>query len=235
MRDHEILVGRAFSAQFGVKVEASRGNAPILNDGVHDESCFPHVGHELISIPSDLGIPGVGIYVAENTENPRGFDFMVATMARKGGLQRAQTGKRGHVRTSSFRVLTCGLPQLFLESILHQEGHCRCSVPIILVFCGLLGLWLNQQSALKADSLLVFSSQPEEYRGMVQLSLHVRVEKSLVAFASTPEDEVLAVELLSNLHGLLHLSSRIHVGVNSGAGSSPAQVLRMLEQLSRAP
>ena len=61
----------------------------------------------------------------------------------------------------------------------------------------------------------------KQFGEVIQLTFHVGVVKRLVTFATTPEDVILATEILGDFHRLLHLSCSIckHFGVASRRGA----------------
>lgn len=90
-------------------------------------------------------------------------------------------------RVRAVCVYVCGL---YSHLISNLQTFFPTSLPltiVILVLHGLLGLGLNEQLASEANLLLVLHHHLEEGAHVIQLSLQVCVQQSLVALTASPE------------------------------------------------
>lgn len=89
------------------------------------------------------------------------------------------------------------------------------------MFGWLFWLWLEQKLSREADFFFVVDAHPQESGHVIELFAHVRVEQSLIAFASTPENEILATKSLCYFDHFFYLSGRVrkamHVRIRGGA------------------
>ena len=65
---------------------------------------------------------------------------------------------------------------LIFETKLLQKPKDRGSIEIVLVNCGLLRLWLNQNLPLKSNLVLVLNHQSQEAPQLSQLLLHISIQ-----------------------------------------------------------
>ena len=116
-----------------------------------------------------------------------------------------------------------------------QEVQARGGVGIVLVLGRFLGLGLDVEGAAEADLLLVIDGHVEEAAEVVELALHVGVEKRRIAFAAAPERVAGPAQLVGDFHGLLDLGGGEGEDVEVGAGGRPVHVAGVGEEVGRAP
>lgn len=103
------------------------------------------------------------------------------------------------------------------------------------MFRGLLRLGLDQDRPLETDLVLVLHHQVEETAELVELTLHVGVEKRLIPLATAPQDIVLAAQALGHIHRRLHLSGGIGEDVRVRIGGRPRHVPAVREEVCGSP
>ena len=131
---------------------------------------------------------------------------------------------------------------LFLQSVFLQERVGVRAVEIVHVLHRLARLRLDQENSLEADFVLILGEHREESGILLELLPDVGVQDRLIPFPAAPEDVVVPLELMRDVHRLFHLGAgagkNFHVGVRRGArhiAGMPRQVGRSPEKLDLRP
>ena len=144
--------------------------AAVLEHRVHALRGEIDIGRELVGVPAEEHVAGVGVDRAKHARAAGDFHFVLHRVA----------GERGVV---GFEIQL----QVVDETVLAEEVAARRRVGIVLMLGRLLGLGLDVELAGEADLLGVVDGHVQELREMLELALHVRVPQVLVAFAAAPE------------------------------------------------
>ena len=135
----------ALAPHLGVEVRAAGLEAAHVEDGQHDLGRQINVGRELVGVPAQQHVAGVGVDRAERAGGDGHFQLVLHGVA----------GQRGVV----------GLEvqlEVAQQVVFAQEVQARRGVGIVLVLGRLLGLGLDVELALEADGLLVVHRQVQE-------------------------------------------------------------------------
>jgi hypothetical protein len=108
-------------------------------------------------------------------------------------------------------------------------------VEIVLVLGRLLRLRLDQDRAFEAYLLLVLDDHRQKTAELRELTLHVRVQKRLVALAPAPQHVVRTLELVGNVERVLHLRGGIREHIRVGVGGGARHEAAVGEHVRRPP
>ena len=208
----------AFAADFGVEVCAAGGEAAHLEDGEHDLGGEINVGGELVGVPAEENVAGVGVDRAEGVGGGGDFHFVLHGVAGEGGVVRLEV---------QFEMLE---QAKFAEEI--QAGG---GVRIVLVLGGFLGLGLDVEGAFEADGFFVRDSHVKEFGEMLDFAFEIGVEQSGIAFAAAPENVAFAAEVVSDFESFLHLSPGVGEDVGVATCGCAVHVARVDEKAGGAP
>ena len=208
----------ALAAHLRVEVESARGESSHLHDAEHHLGGEVEVGRELVGVPADEFVAGVGIDGAEGVGPEADLDLVGHGVAGEGGV----VGLEVHL-------------EMILEAVFAQEVEAGGRVAVVLVGGRLLGLGLDVELALESDLLLVVDGHLEEAGEVIEFALHVGVPEGGVAFAATPEGVSLATEFVGDFHRLLHLGRGVGVDIGVGAGGRSVEEAGIGEEAGGAP
>ena len=199
VRVEKILRLHAWTAQFGIEIDAARAQPAGLQNRNHREGDFFDVGIKLIGIPTKEGVAGIGIDGAEHALRRGDFDFVLEGMASEGGVIRLDI---------KFKI--------FFEAVGAQESNSTGDIKIVLVFGRLFWFRLDEELALESDALGVIEREVQKSSQMILLTLEVGVEQRFVAFPAAPENVAFAAEFFGHLDRFLHLGGGISKDVRVG-------------------
>ena len=218
MRVEEVHRLEALAADLGVEVHAAGLEAAVFQDAQHALRGEVDVGGELVGVPAEHEVAGVGVDGAEGAGGAGDFQLVLHGVAGEGGV----VGLKVEL-------------EVVHEVVFAEEVEARGGVGVVLVLGGLFGLGLDVELALEADLLFVGDGHVEELGEVLELALHVGVPKGRVAFASTPEGVAFAAQLVGDFEGFLHLRGSVGEGVGVAARGGSVRVARMGEELGGAP
>ena len=117
---------------------------------------------------------------------------------------------------------------LILKSKAFKEAIDRCHVVIILMFCGLLGLGLNQDCTFIPNFMFVFDNHGQEAAHLFQLTGQVGVEQGFISLATAPKNVVFAVQTMRYIHCIFDDGRAVgeHIGIRIGAGTRHITTVR---------
>ena len=208
----------ALAADLGVEVDAAGGETAHVQDAEHALRRQIDARRELVGIPAQQVIAGVGV---DRAQCP-GSD---------GDLQLVH-----HLVTGQGRVIGLEVElEVRQEVVGPQEIQAGGGIGIVLVLGRLLGLGLDVERAAEADLLLVIDGHVEEPAEVVELALHVGVEQGRVAFAATPERVAGPAQLVGDLHRLLDLGPGEGEDVEVRAGGRAVHEPGIGEEVGRSP
>ena len=121
------------------------------------------------------------------------------------------------------------------QAVLAEEIEARGGVGIVLVRRGFAWLRLDVELAGEADLFRVVHGEVEQVREVVELALHVGVEKRRVALASAPERVTFAAEFQRAVHRGFHLRSSIGEDICIRRCAGSLRVTRMRKEAGGAP
>ena len=76
----------AFAAHFGVEIHAAGGDATVLEDGKHALGGEINVGWELVGVPAEQEVAGVGIDGPQKALTARVVQLVLHGVAGEGGV-----------------------------------------------------------------------------------------------------------------------------------------------------
>ena len=176
------------------------------------------VGVELVGIPAQQQVAGIGVDRTEHLVGGGQLDFVLEGVAGQGGVV-------GLDVELEVPVQLVGL----------EEGDAAGHVEVVLMLGRLLRLGLDQELAGEPDRLGVVDRHVQEGRQVIELPLQVGVEQGLIAFAAAPENVILAAEFLGHLDRLLHLGRRVGEDLGIGIGGGAAHIAGIGKQVGRTP
>ena len=191
---------------------------PYFKNDEHDLRGQVDVGGELVGVPAQEQVAGVGVDRAQEALVAGVFQLVLHGVA----------GQRGVVGLD-VQLEVVG------QAVGAEEVDAGGGVEIVLVLGRLLGLGLDVELAGEADLLGVIDGHVHEAGQVVQLALHVGVPEGLVAFAAAPEHVARPAEFLGHFQGLLDLGGGKGEGVGVAACGRAVHVARIAEQVGRAP
>ncbi len=191
---------------------------PYLRTRVHALRGEVDIGGELVGVPAQEHVAGVGVDRAQDAGAAGDFELVLNRVA-------------GERRVIGFQVEF----QVIDEIVLAEEVGARGGVGIVLVFGGLLGFRLDVELAGEADLFGVINSHVEKAGEVLQLALHVGVPEILVAFAAAPECVAAAAELFGHFERFLHLGGGEGERVGIGAGGGAVHVAAIAKEVGGAP
>ena len=207
-----------FPADFGVKVHSAAAQSTVFEDVVHRLGGEVVIGAELVGVPSEQHVAGVGIDTAQGSLHAGVVDF----------VHHGMTGQRGVV---GFQIQF----EVVLQVIRSQEIHARRRIAVILMLGRLFRFRLDQKLTGKPDLFGVVDGHVKEFAEVVQFPFHVGVVKVLITFTAAPEDIVLAAKPVRHLHRLFHLRRRVRVYVGVAGGGGAVHETRVREHVGGAP
>ena len=176
------------------------------------------IGGELVGIPAEQVIAGVGVDRAECAGVDGDLELVHHLVAGEGGV-------------IGFEVEL----EVGEEVVGPQEVEAGGGVGVVLVLGRFLGLGLDIERAGEADLFLVIDGHVQEPGEVVELAFHVGVEQGRVAFAASPEGVARPAQLVRDLHGLLDLGAGEGEDVEIGAGGRAVHVAGIGEEVGGAP
>ena len=218
MAVEQIVFVGALATHLGVKVQAAGSEAARFDDLIHHQRILFHAVRELVGIPAQLRVAAVRIDRAEDTQRNRRRDLVVERVAR----QRGVVGLNVHFN-------------LFFQTELLQEAIHRRHVVVILVLRRFLRFWLNQQRAAEADFVLVVDNHLHKAANLLALLTQVGVQQRFISFTATPQDIVLATQLMRGVHCRHHLRGRPAKHFRIRVGCRTCAVAWVSEAVCRAP
>ena len=218
MRVEEIDRLVALAAHFGIEVYPARRNAAMLEDGEHALGGEINVGWELVGVPAEEQITGVGVDGAEEALAAGVVELVLHGVA----------GQRGVVG------LNVELHVIF-QTVGADEVQARGGIKVVLVLGRLLRLGLEEELAGEADLFRVIHGHVHELGEVIKLALHIGVEPALVAFAAAPENVVFTTQFLGNLEHLFHLTGGVGKDIGVAAGCGAVHETRVAEEIGGAP
>ena len=195
----------ALPPELGVEVKAAGGEAAASKDLVDRRGELVDRVGELVGVPAVLRVTSVGIDAAKDVVVHGVGDLVMERVA----------GQRGVVHLDVDVVLTEQVVPV--EEPVHRRG-----IVVVLVFCGLLRFWFEEEQSVEADAPLVFCYQLKESGKLVRLLAHPGVEQGLVPFAAAPQHVVLPAEPVGCFKHVSDLGCgvgediRVRVGRRSG-------------------
>ena len=207
-----------FATDLRVKVQAAGFEPAHFEDAEHDGAGEVEAARELVGIPADEFVAGVGINGAEFSRGSGDFAFVVHGVAGESGV-------------IGFEVELEVLQKVVFPQEI-QAGGC---VAVVLVTGWLLRFRLDVERALEADLFFVVHSHVEKFCQVVDLALHVGIPECRVAFASAPEDIAFAAEFMRDFERLLHLRGGVGEDVGVRACRRAVEESRIRKQTRCAP
>ena len=194
----------AFAADFGIEVRSAGLESALLHDDEHDLSGEVDIGGELVGVPSEEQVAGIGVDAAEDALDGGVFEFV-------------HHGVAGECGVVGFDIEFDDVH----EPILADEVQAGCCVEVVLMFGGFLGFGFEEELSFEADGFGVVAGEVHEAGEVVEFAFHVGVPGAHVAFTAAPEDIVFTAEFVGDFDGLFYLSGgeSEHVGVGAGGGT----------------
>ncbi len=214
----EILEISRWAAEFGVEVEATFAQSTGAQNRNHRETEFLNVGIELIGVPTEEWITGVGINRSEHALGGGDIDLMREGMAGEGSV-------------IGFDVEL----EMFLEAVGAEEGDAAGDIEIVLMLGGFLRFGLDQELPFETNLLRVVDRHVHEAREVLLFAFEIGIEECFVTFTATPENVIFAAEFLGCVHRALHLGCGISEYVGIGIGGGTAHEARIGKQIGGAP
>ena len=209
----------ALAAHLGVEVEPpALGEPAVAQHLVHHQRGVVEVHGELIGVPAQQQVAGVGVDAAQQAVVHAVLDLVVEGVAGQGGVVGLDVQAK-----------------VLHQAVLLQERVAAARVKVVLVLGGLFGLGLDPERAVEADLLFVVHREIQKQPEVIHLALQVGVQQCLVAFAAAPEHVAAAAKLLRALYGLLDLRRGVGEDVGVGAGGRAAHKSRVAEGVGGAP
>ena len=218
MRVEQIDRLETLAPHLRVEIRPARREAAHLQNREHDLSGEIDARRELVGVPAEQLISGVGVDRTKRVGRGGDLQFVLHGVA----------GERGVVR---FKVEL----EMVDQVVFAQEVQTGGSVGVVLMLGRLLGLRLDVELAFKSELLLVIHRHVEKHGEMVHFAFEVRVEQRAVTLASAPENITFTVEFVGDFQRLLHLRCGVGKHVRVATGGRAMDVARMREQTGRAP
>ncbi|MNF82191.1 hypothetical protein D3C84_644910 [compost metagenome] len=214
----EVVDFERATANFRVKVYAATAQAACFENFVHRKRRGVQVRRELVRIPAEEHVALVRVERAQHAVNCSNADFVLERVA----------SQRSMVR---FKVQL----EVLFQAVVLQECNRRSRVEIVLVFRRLFRLRLDQELCVEADFFRVCDRHVVQASQIVQLQLHVRVQKRLVTFAAAPEYIVFSAELFTYFKAFLYLCCSVCVYVSVNRRACAVNEARVREHVLRVP
>ncbi len=214
----EVFWFEAFAADLGVEVEAAGFEAAHFKDLDHDVGGHVDIDGELVGVPADEFVTGIGVDAAEGVGGGGDGEFVLDGVSGEGGV-------------IGFDVEL----EVLEEVVLAEEVETGGGVAVVLVGGRLAGFWFDVELAFEADLLFVVDGHVEEGGEVFDLPLHVGIEEGGVAFAAAPERVAGAAEAFGDVHGFLDLSGGVGEDVGVRGGGSALAVAWVGEEAGGAP
>ncbi len=208
----------AFTSAFGIEVGASGGEAAVFEDREHDLGGEVDIGGELVGIPTEEEVAGIGVDTTEGIGGAGDFEFMLHGMS----------GERGMVGLKVELEVTHEV--VFAEEV--EAGGC---VGVVLVFGGFFGFGFDVELAVVLDGFFVGDGHVEERGQVVEFPFHVGIPEGGIAFASAPEDVAFAVEFLGDFEAFFDLGGGVGEDIGVTAGGGAVHEARVGEEAGGAP
>jgi len=125
--------------------------------------------------------------------------------------------------------------EILVQPVRPQEPDDGLRVGVVLVLHRLHRFGLDQEVALEPLRTGVVAGHAQHGGHVLLFALHVGIEQRHVAFASAPEDVVLAAQKDRGVDGVLDLQHGAGRGVEVGVGRGAVHVAGVAEDVGRAP
>ena len=218
VRIEQIYRLEAFAPHLGVEIRPARREAAHFQNGQHDVRGEINVGRELVGVPAEEQVAGIGVDRAERVGRGGDLQFVLHGVA----------GERGVVR---FKVEL----EMADQVVFTQEVQAGRGVRIVLMLGWFFRFRFDIELPVESDFLFVLHCHVQERREMVHLPFEIGVQQSGITFASAPENITFTVEFVGDFQRLLHLRRGVSEHVRVATGGRAVDVARMREQTSRAP
>ena len=207
-----------FAPAFGVEIQTARRKPAHFENTQHDVRGEIQVARELVCIPAQESVSAVGVNGTKGVGCDGHFHFVFHGVP----CQSCVVGFK-----VEFKV--------FEQVIFAQEVQAGSCVGVVLVGGGFPRLGFDIKLALEADFFCMVHCHVQKRCEVVQLALHVGVQKCGVPFATAPEHVPFAAQSVGGFQSVFHLRGRIGEYVRRGRGSSAVSVTRVCEKARRAP
>ena len=214
----EVFWFEAFAADLGVEVEAAGFEAAHFEDLDHDVGGHVDIDGELVGVPADEFVTGIGVDAAEGIGGGGDGEFVLDGVSGEGGV-------------IGFDVEL----EVLEEPVFAKEVEAGGGVAVVLVGGRLAGFWFDVELAFEADLLFVVDGHVEEGGEVLDFPLHVGIEEGGVAFAAAPERVACAAEAFGDVHGFFDLSGGVGEDVGVRGGGSALAVAWVGEETGGAP
>src|SRR5690242_13588847 len=95
--------------------------------------------------------------------------------------------------------------------------------------------WLDKKNAVKSLLSCIILRHIQKAAKMINLTFHIRVQQTHIAFSSAPENIILATKLNRSINGILDLGSCIGERMKVGIGCSAIHIARVREHVCSSP
>ena len=172
----------------------------------------------MIGIPTEQQVAGIGVDASQGSLDSSVFEFV-------------------HHRMTSQCCMVGFNVQL---DVIHQsvgptEVQAGGRIEVVLMLCRFFWLWLEQKLAFETDLLGIVDGQMHEFGKMIEFTLHVGVEKVVIALATAPEDVVFATQFLGDFQRLLYLCGRKREHISVACRCSTMHEARVRKHIRRTP
>ena len=166
------------ASQLCIEIGTAGGETTTSEDVVIGQRNFRCVIRELIGVPPGLIIIAVHVNRPENSECIGDGQLMLEGMAGEDGV-------------ALFDVDL----DFFFQTITLQEAIDRTDIEIILVFCGLLRFWFNQDRSLETNLIFIIYDHRHKPSHLVQFMINRCVQQCFISFATAPQHIICPTEL----------------------------------------